>query len=211
MSISGIRNGLVNLETNEMAALAIRKSSDTTTVLGTVFDIPESELPAYLEREHRYKPLLVEVTIDIDKATPAEDVPSSFSSVRSAWTVVEQTDEEYRATMSVEEYTERVSQHYDGMLWGRPDIFPMRKYSNEVIAAAHKLGGATWVENLILCTMLSDRNTRLVDYYRLFRDRIATENDEILSCYFVEHCDSDRSSSSSNIDDGVKITICAKL
>ena len=64
VSISSIRNGLANFETNEIAALAIcpiirstpsDSASSKHCVHGILFDIPEDELEAYFDREHRYK------------------------------------------------------------------------------------------------------------------------------------------------------------
>lgn len=48
-----------------MAAVSIRKDVrggiSGSNVKGCIFDIPQSELAPYLEREHRYIPLQVEV------------------------------------------------------------------------------------------------------------------------------------------------------
>jgi hypothetical protein len=182
VSISGICNGVSNLDTAEMAALAIRKSCDESDrVLGCVFEIPLSDLASYFEREHRYKPMQVSVGI----FPSAADVTTSFSSssYTSAWTVIQHSDEEYQRSMPPEEFRERVLQYYDGKLWGRSDIFPMRRYSNDVIAAAYKLGGVIWAENFLLCTKLADEERTLIDYYIMFRDRLSQENWEIVGTF----------------------------
>jgi len=145
-SIAGIRDGSSNLESKEMAALAIQPSQcEHAQVLGCIFEIPESELGAYLERENRYMPMEVGVDVVADLSDfSGEEKPAVLRQTR-AWTVVQQTDEQYRSTMSPEEYYIRVGQYYDGKLWGRPDILPRREYSNSAIAAAQKLGGKAWV------------------------------------------------------------------
>lgn len=178
VSISGIRSGLSNSDTKEMAALSIRKSFDENDrVMGCVFEIPQSDLAAYFNREHRYKPMEVSISI---LSTAADGTSTSLSSYSSVWTVIQQSDEEYQRSMSSEEFRERVLQYYDGQLWGRSDIFPMRSYSNDVIAAAYKLGGITWAENLLFCTRLADEERTLIDYYIMFRDRVSPENKEIV-------------------------------
>lgn len=49
-----------------MAAVSVRKVEgadvNRSNVKGCLFDIPQSELASYLEREHRYIPFQVEVT-----------------------------------------------------------------------------------------------------------------------------------------------------
>ena len=49
-----------------MAAVSVRKAegvdANESNVKGCLFDIPQSELASYLEREHRYIPFQVEVT-----------------------------------------------------------------------------------------------------------------------------------------------------
>jgi cation transport regulator ChaC len=142
-SIGGVKDGSSNMDTSEVAALAIRETSlDSSFVFGCIFDIPESELGSYLEREHRYKAIEIDVSVPIVCDINSSSSPSR---IQRAWTVVQQTDEEYRALMSTEEYHDRVLRFYKGKLWGRPDILPKRAYSNAVIAAAHKLGGKLWV------------------------------------------------------------------
>lgn len=48
-----------------MAAVSVRKvggaDANRSNVKGCLFDIPQSELASYLEREHRYIPFQVEV------------------------------------------------------------------------------------------------------------------------------------------------------
>lgn len=130
VSISGVRSGTADFDTLEVAALGVRPcSSPDAVVRGVLFDIPEDEFAAFVEREHRYRVLKLPV-IDADAYAKDSD------GIVEAWVVVEQTDEQYRGTMSSDEYESRVGRYYSGQLWGRPDIKPMREYLSNCIIAA---------------------------------------------------------------------------
>ena len=142
VSISGIRSGVADQDTLEIAALSVRpvnnvdckaiQNSDKCTpsssgrVLGVLFDIPSTQLLPYLEREHRYQVLQVEVHDWGDGAAAeekeelvqsAEDdkVQCQNTKLVHAWTVVSQTDEHYKIKCgSPEEYHQRAGQYYSG-------------------------------------------------------------------------------------------------
>ena len=136
-----------------------------------MFDIPIDELASYLEREHRYKAMRVdawahEAAVEGAAARSPKAVP--------CWTVVEQTDEEYAATMGAEEWQERIGQYYDtGPVWGRPDIRPMRSYLSSCIQAAWKLGGEEWLKSMLDDTILTDGSTSIRSYVEQHPDRFA--------------------------------------
>ena len=57
--------GTADFSTLEMAAVTIRReevASLACTIRGCAFDIPQTELASYLEREHRYRPMEVLIT-----------------------------------------------------------------------------------------------------------------------------------------------------
>lgn len=57
--------GTANLSTLEMAAVTIRQEEAAglaCTIRGCAFDIPQTELASYFEREHRYRPIEVLIT-----------------------------------------------------------------------------------------------------------------------------------------------------
>ena len=55
VSVSSIRRGTAEFDTMELAALAIRPSTDASSlVTGCIFEIPADEMGAFVEREHRY-------------------------------------------------------------------------------------------------------------------------------------------------------------
>eukprot|EP01041_Mallomonas_annulata_P004310 gene4310-8570_t len=157
VSVSGIINGFANWETMEVAALAV-KPSPGGVVLGCLFDIPETELIPYLEREHRYKP--IQICVEVDTASNS-----------NAWTVIEQSDEEYKNTMTQDQYNQRVGRYYDGQLWGRRDILPLRNYMLTVITAAKFLGGDEYLDNMLDETYLADECTSLRQYLERFPER----------------------------------------
>ena len=169
VSISGIRNGQANHDTRELAALAMRRSKEEDGALpevrGVVFEIPESEFDDYCEREHRY---------NVKKI----DVEDAFCNTVSCWTVLERTDENYRASMSEIEYHERVGQYYDsGPLWGDTSVLPLRQYLINCIEAAAELDkelelySLPTLSNLLDGATLADGVTSIREYVQNNTDR----------------------------------------
>ena len=184
VSISGCRSGAANWETKEVGALAIRscgssspsstRGSSGSKVYGCVFDIPEGELASYLEREHRYKPIQVDAWVHETAVDGGVSLAAGSMKKVPCWTVVEQSDEEYAATMSAEEWQERVGQYYNtGPLWGRKDVLPMRDYLASCVHAAWELGGELWLKNLLDEATLADGNTSIRSYVRQHPGRFA--------------------------------------
>lgn len=174
VSIVGLKKGDSNIDTLEMAALAI-KPKPNCIVKGNLFDIPIDELPAYFEREHRYKKLKLPI---VDHG-----VDGKSNTLISAWVCIEQTNEEYRSTMNNEEWDERIGQYYNndppgyGKLWGRLDIFPMRNYLINCLNAAFELGGNNYITNLLDEGYIADGITTIREYILKYPDRIP------LHCY----------------------------
>lgn len=141
VSISGIRTQKANLDTLEMAALSIRPQKHAR-VHGVCFDIPEEELAAYKEREHRYvvKEVLVEEDLSVsDSNAEKRDNNDKSTTMTTAYTVVQNTDENYFREMPPSEKYERVEQYYDSSLWSRTDIFPLRQYLINCVIAANAI------------------------------------------------------------------------
>ena len=154
VSIGGLKSGRGNLSTLEVAALSIFPCAQST-VLGCLFDIPADELGPYLEREHRYRAVQLEVR---DESSP--------NGTALAWTVVEQTDTDYAQKVAAEglDWEERVGKYYRGQLWGRRDVLPMRGYMGMCVLAANFLGGMEFVNNMLDYTVLADGTTTLRAY-----------------------------------------------
>jgi len=164
VSVSGIRSGLADFSTMEVSALAIRPNTGSV-VRGVCFDIPENELASYFVREHRYLAKRVCVTINDN----LEDLQRSVS--KSCWTVIEQTDEIYRASMDTAEWHDRVGQYYQGILWGREGILPMRQYLRMCLNASWELGGRLWLNNMVDEGRLADGCTTIREYILRHPDR----------------------------------------
>lgn len=157
VSVGRIKAGIADTISLEMAALSIApcSSEETSHVLGCLFEILPNELGPYLEREHRYQAQQLEI---LDSTTPCGKI--------LAWTVVEQTDAEYAEKLEREglDWEEVVGQYYRGQLWGRRDVLPLRAYMAMCVVAAHSLGGAAYVNNMLDCTVLADGETSLRKY-----------------------------------------------
>ena len=141
VSISGIRTQKANLDTLEMAALSIHPQPHAK-VHGVCFDIPEEELDAYKEREHRYivKEVLVEEDLNVsDSNTERKDTNDKSTTMTTAYTVVQNTDENYFREMPLQEKYERIEQYYNGSLWSRTDIVPLRQYLVNCVIAANAI------------------------------------------------------------------------
>ena len=119
-SLCGIESG-----PKRVAAVALRQGSRDDMVVGALFDIPESELPAYRAREHRYELKTIAVT-EVDGREVA------------AMVCVESTDEAYgrkcRAEALIAGNADDAScwaktlRRCGGVIWGRRDVVPMPNY-----------------------------------------------------------------------------------
>jgi len=170
VSIGGLKSGRANLATREVAALAARPSQGSS-IRGVLFDIPEEEFAAYAEREHRY-------LLEKRPVLQLGDGTGELEIITSAFTCLEQTDEQYLASLpgGAKEWEDRVGQHYPsagpaprggegGRLWGRADVLPMPAYMANVIAAASTLG-EEWLLDAVDSTFLVDGTTSLRAYIR---------------------------------------------
>ncbi len=176
VSISGIRSGAADFDTMEVAALAVRPCSDPEAVVrGVLFDIPEDEFAAFVEREHRYRVVKLPVVDAADTDT------KDSNGMGEAWVVVEQSDEQYKATMGEKEYEQRVGRYYKGQLWGRSDIKPMREYLSNCIIAADavdkELGSHdnSHLTNFLDATVLADGTTTIREYVMNNQERFSEE------------------------------------
>ena len=165
VSISGLIRGGANQETLEMAALGINPSP-THNVYGCAFDISAAEMAAYVEREHRYR--LVDIHVNIE------------GMLHPAVTVVPYaSNEEYRAAKFADDevgWHERVGQHYSGPLFDRRDVWPMRAYLRDCLAAAASLGGRAWLVNFLDESFCSDGATSIRSYISAHPDRVSLED-----------------------------------
>eukprot|EP00966_Prymnesium_polylepis_P205369 4759142-Prymnesium_polylepis.1 len=132
VGLNDIRRGRISPSARECAVLAIRQEAGAPALLGCIFEILQTDIAAYLERESRYRP------------EPISCVDLRTGSTIEAVTVVEQTDEGFRAALarSGKNYEHEVGRHYRGRLWGRPDILPRGPYLEACIQAAKTMDAA---------------------------------------------------------------------
>ena len=183
VSIGGLKSGRANLVTREVAALAARPMRGQS-IRGVLFDIPQEEFAPYVEREHRYR---IEQR-PVIQWTGSESIEGD---IINAFICLEQTDEEYLASLSggSDEWHDRVGKYYPaedggegGRLWGRRDILPMTNYMADVIVAASTLG-KEWLEDAVDNTFMVDGKTSLRIYVR---DRLTSGDSDMLRQALVE-------------------------
>jgi len=215
ISVNMIKQKRVDWDTMEVASLAVRPADTTSLVRGCIFEIPEEELGALKEREHRYKLVQLEV-IDHSKQGQVlglgEQLELESGSGRGTgsgsgseldqqrvgdctttlcYVVIEQTDADYRNSMTDEEYESRVGYLYPpthregfephacGKLWGRPDVKPIRPYLVMCLKAAiavdeeqkeKSLIPIDYCDNLLDHCHLTDGST-VREYMQMHKDR----------------------------------------
>jgi len=179
VSVWGLRTGIASEESKELAAVSI-EPSPLHCVKGVVFDIPDENFPSYLDREHRYYCIDVNVSLKQPSTAGVEAkenvaiaVAPSTVTVAAKTVVLYKTNEEYYDAKykSEEEWHERVGQYYQGALFSRRDILPMRRYLTDCLDAASALGGTEWVENFYDECFLSDGTTSIRSYLSAHPDR----------------------------------------
>ena len=166
---SQLKNGNANVEENQIAALAVRKSTNSSALcIGTLFDIEEKDLLELTRREHRYN--MTEIQ--------AFDGPNDSTSV-TCIVFTASSDEEYKLKCQKEGDNETfhtiVGQYYNGQLWGRKDIFPVTKYLHYCCDAASKLsyrGDSAICQTNFLESFLADETTTIGEYMK----KLSTSN-----------------------------------
>ncbi|KAL8100397.1 uncharacterized protein LOC141684640 [Apium graveolens] len=149
------QRGIANPETKEISSLSV-EHCDGESLLVTVFEIHDSEIPSYIEREHEFRFLAVipEAVDGKPYASPAV-LCARFS------------DEEYfqiRCRGSQEIYFQRYGQYNIHKIW-RDDILPCRVYLRHCVLAAKNLGEAIY-DNFLDHTFLGDRKTTVREYLK---------------------------------------------
>jgi cation transport regulator ChaC len=161
VSISRIKKGVASFSTNELAVLAARLRP-SSCICGVIFSIPSAELNSYFRREARYKPVQVQVDAYLlDGAEGDVVVPIN------CWTVVEQSDAEYEASLPIGvSWYDEVGRYYEGQLWSSVDILPARSYLLDALRAAYEFGGERWLLNMLDETLLADGVTTVRQHIR---------------------------------------------
>jgi hypothetical protein len=79
------------------------------------------------------------------------------------------SDEAYRSSMSSEEWATRIAQYYEGSLWNRRDILPMRAYLTSCLSSAFSLGGNVWLDSMLDSNLSDGSSVR--EYVRAYPER----------------------------------------
>ncbi|KAL1832570.1 hypothetical protein ACET3Z_002221 [Daucus carota] len=149
------QRGIANPQTKEISSLSV-EPCEGKSLLVTVFEIHNSEIPSYIEREHEFRFLAV--------------IPEAFDGKPYACPAVlcaRYSDEEYfqiRCKGSQEIYFQRYGQYNIHKIW-RDDILPCRVYLRHCVLAAKNLGDAVY-NNFMDYTFLGDRKTTIREYLK---------------------------------------------
>ncbi|MCO5574623.1 hypothetical protein L7F22_028412 [Adiantum nelumboides] len=148
--------GIANLETKEISSLSVEPCHGES-ILITVFEIYLSEIPAFMEREHEFRFLMVFPEYQ-DKALASQP----------AVVCARYSDEEYfdhRCKGSKDEFFKRYGRFGIERVW-RDDIFPCRLYLRHCVLAAQNLGTDV-LYNFLDHTYLGDRITTIRQYLEI--------------------------------------------
>eukprot|EP01018_Ginkgo_biloba_P001430 Gb_31415 [translate_table: standard] len=154
--------GIANMETKEISSLSVEPSPEEFIVV-TVFEIHKSEIPAFIEREHEFRFLVV---VPEDPSGKRFSCPAVICSRYS--------DEEYRQVRcqgSEEMFFQRYGRHNIDKIW-RDDILPCRVYLRHWSSLNPKMHSAKMRFNNSRTMELHEWFQRLEEYfdYARFQD-----------------------------------------
>ncbi|KAL0393293.1 UNVERIFIED_CONTAM: hypothetical protein Sradi_2552100 [Sesamum radiatum] len=145
--------GIAKPETKEISSLSVEPCESETLVV-TTFEIPRSEIPSFIEREHEFRFLAV--------------IPETFNGLLYTTPSVlcaRYSDEEYflnRCKGSKEIFFQQYGRHGINKIWV-DDILPCRVYLRHCVLAAKNLSDTTY-NNFLDHTFLGDRKTTIREY-----------------------------------------------
>ncbi|KAK6772761.1 hypothetical protein RDI58_027999 [Solanum bulbocastanum] len=145
--------GIAKPETKEISSLSVEPCEGGTLIV-TLFEIPRSEIPAFIEREHEFMFLAV--------------IPETLNElfyINPAVICARYSDEEYlknRCKGDKDIYFQRYGRYNIDKIW-RDDIFPCRVYLRHCVLAAQNLCDLAY-DNFLDHTFLGDRRTTIREY-----------------------------------------------
>ncbi|XP_027164497.1 uncharacterized protein LOC113764722 isoform X1 [Coffea eugenioides] len=145
--------GIAKPETKEISSLSV-EPCDGESLIITIFEIPKSEIPSFIEREHEFRFLVV--------------VPETINGLfytNPAVLCARYSDEEYfqnRCKGNQEIFFQRYGRYGIQKIW-HDDILPCRVYLRHCVLAAENLGDLVY-NNFVDHTFLADRKTTIRDY-----------------------------------------------
>ena len=160
------KRGIQKVETKELSSLSAEKlckrDYDADPDLGnqeiivTTFEIPKSEVPAFIEREEEFNFDIVTV----------QDVVSDENISKSSTGLLctRSTDAEYVRKLGQQRFDDDCKAVGLTSIWDSPgEIYPCRLYLRHCLLAAKKLSSDVY-ENFLDTTYLYDRRTKLRKY-----------------------------------------------
>ncbi|KAG2263367.1 hypothetical protein Bca52824_070446 [Brassica carinata] len=145
--------GIANLETKEISSLSVEPCEGESLVV-TVFEINQTEIPAFIQRELEFRFLAV-------VPETMEGKPFTHSAVLCG----RYSDEEFfqiRCKGNKEIYFQHYGRFNIDKIW-RDDILPCRLYLRHCVLAAKNLGDEAY-NNFLDHTYLGDRRTTIREY-----------------------------------------------
>ncbi|KAF3596165.1 hypothetical protein DY000_02026623 [Brassica cretica] len=145
--------GIANLQTKEISSLSVEPCEGESLVV-TVFEIKQTEIPAFIQRELEFRFLAV-------VPETLQGNPFTYSAVLCG----RYSDEEFfriRCKGNKEVYFQHYGRFNIDKIW-RDDIFPCRLYLRHCVLAAKNLGDEAY-NNFLDHTFLGDRRTTIREY-----------------------------------------------
>ncbi|CAN7013141.1 hypothetical protein IGI04_012710 [Brassica rapa subsp. trilocularis] len=145
--------GIANLQTKEISSLSVEPCEGESLVV-TVFEIKQTEIPAFIQRELEFRFLAV-------VPETLEGKPFTHSAVLCG----RYSDEEFfriRCKGNKEVYFQHYGRFNIDKIW-RDDILPCRLYLRHCVLAAKNLGDEAY-NNFLDHTFLGDRITTIREY-----------------------------------------------
>ncbi|TMW65825.1 hypothetical protein Poli38472_003590 [Pythium oligandrum] len=145
--------GIANLATKEISSLSVEPAEGRSFLI-SVFDLPESMLPDFYEREEEYRI----VSADFEEL---DGTPGGQGLMCTRW-----TDEEYIQHRGQETFDRLYKRHGVDTIWGWDEhsgILPCRVYLRHCLLSVKKLGDMVY-EDFVQSSFLGDRKTTIKEY-----------------------------------------------
>ncbi|CAI5458899.1 unnamed protein product [Closterium sp. Yama58-4] len=157
--------GIANSETKEYSSLSVEPCEGEEIVV-TLFSIPVTEVPAFIEREHEFRFLLVPPSrLSPVAASPDSLAAESSSPTHGAVICSRYSDQEYlqiRLKGNRDEYEKQYGRWGVERVWD-DTLLPCRVYLRHCVLAAQGLGEEA-LASFLDHTFLADRQTTIRQY-----------------------------------------------
>ena len=160
------KRGIQKVETKELSSLSAEKLCKrdfdvdpdlvNEEIIVTTFEIPQSEVPAFIKREEEFN---FDIAI-VQEVVSDENIPE----LTTGLLCTRSTDAEYIKKLGQKRFDEDCNAVGLSSIWDSPgEIYPCRLYLRHCLLAAKKLSPDVY-ENFLDTTYLYDRKTKLRKY-----------------------------------------------